>query len=184
MLTLIILVVLLIGVYAGARRGLVLQVVYTIGYILSFFVAKAYYLNLSEKLEMLVPYSQPGIDDNMIYYNTAEKLNLDYAFYNALAFLLIIAIGWLITRTIGYMLNSLTFLPLLREVNYLGGGLLGFIMQYLAIFLFLKFLTFIPFEFVQDQFTNSGLANWIVQNTPYLSTAVYDWWLGIVNTSQ
>ncbi len=40
MLTLIILIILFIGVYAGQRRGLILQVVHTAGYIVSFFCCK------------------------------------------------------------------------------------------------------------------------------------------------
>ncbi|MGP6139643.1 MULTISPECIES: CvpA family protein [unclassified Jeotgalibaca] len=180
MLTLIILFILFIGIYAGMRRGLILQVVHTVGYVISFFVAKNYYLQLSEHLEMLIPYSQPGIGDEMIYYNTIEKLNLDIAFYNALSFLLIIAVGWLVTRIIGYMLNSLAFIPVLKQVNTLGGGVLGFIMQYIGIFLSLTFLTFIPFDFIQNQLSGSGLANWIIQNTPFLSQTIYDWWIGVI----
>lgn len=179
MLTWIILIALFVGIYAGVRRGLVLQVVYSVGYILSFIVAKSYYLELSKYLEMLVPYSQPGIGDEMLYYDTFQKLHLDLAFYNALSFLIIILAGWLLTRIIGYMLNSLTFLPLIKQVNNLGGAVLGFLMQYFGIFLFLTFLTFIPFDFIQSQLAESGLADWIIVNTPYLSSMIYEWWVGV-----
>ena len=180
MLTLIILIILFIGVYAGQRRGLILQVVHTAGYIVSFFVAKNYYLLLAEHLEMLIPYSQPGIGDEMVYYDTLEILNLDLAFYNALSFLIIIAAGWLVTRILGYMLNSLAYLPVLKQVNNLGGAILGLLMQYFGVFLLLSFFTFIPFDFIQNQLAESGLANWIIQNTPYLSSTVYEWWVGII----
>ena len=180
MLTIIILIALFIGVYAGVRRGLILQIVHTVGYVLSFYVAKNYYLSLSENLEMLIPYSQPGIGDQMVYYDTLEKLNLDLAFYNALSFLIIIAAGWLVTRILGYMLNSLTFLPVLKQINNLGGAILGFLMQYLGVVLLLSFLTFIPFAFIQNQLAESSLANWIIQNTPYLSSTVYEWWIGVI----
>ncbi|HJA89431.1 MAG TPA: CvpA family protein, partial [Candidatus Jeotgalibaca merdavium] len=56
MLTIIILLLLCMGVYAGVRRGLVLQLVHTAGYIISFYFAQQYYLQLAEYLEMLVPY--------------------------------------------------------------------------------------------------------------------------------
>lgn len=180
MLTLVILIVLFIGIYAGMRRGLILQVVHTAGYIASFFIAKNYYLQLSEHLEMLVPYSQPGIGDEMLYYDTIEKLNLDLAFYNALSFLIIFAAGWLVTRIIGYMLNSLAYLPVLKQANKLGGAILGFLMQYLGVFLISTFLTFIPFDFIQNQLSGSRLANWIIQHTPILSQAIYDWWIGVI----
>ena len=117
------------GVYAGVRRGLVLQLVHTAGYIISFYFAQQYYLQLAEYLEMLVPYAQPGIDDQMVFYDAIQVLNLDVAFYNGISFLWIIFVGWLATRIIGYMLNSLTFLPVVKQLNDIGGGLLGFLMQ-------------------------------------------------------
>lgn len=180
MLTLFILFVFFIGIYSGVRRGLVLQLVHTIGYVVSFIAAKKYYLLLAEYLEMLIPYSQPGVGDELVYYNPVEILNLDLAFYNALSFLAILFVGWLATRIIGYMLNSLTFVPVIKQVNSLGGGVLGFLMHYLGIFLFLTFLTLIPFDFVQDQLAESNLSSWIITNTPYFSTSIYEWWVGII----
>ncbi|HJB22628.1 MAG TPA: CvpA family protein [Candidatus Jeotgalibaca pullicola] len=180
MLTIIILVILFIGVYAGVRRGLVLQLIHTAGYIVSFYFAQKYYLVFADYLEMLIPYAQPGVGDEMVYYDAIQILNLDIAFYNAISFLLIILIGWLVTRVVGYMLNSLTYLPVIRQVNSLGGGILGFLMQYLGVFLLLYFLTLIPFEAIQSLLEESHLANWIIKNTPYLSSHIYKWWVGIV----
>lgn len=182
MLTLIILILLFIGIYTGVRRGLVLQVVHTIGFIATFFIARNYYLQVAEYLEMLIPYAQPGVGDEMAYYNAIEILNLDIAFYNAISFLLIFFIGWIVTRILGYMLHSLTFLPIIQQVNTLGGAVLGFAMQYLGIFLLLSFLTLIPFEFIQNQLSDSALADWIITNTPYLSATIYDWWIGVVDS--
>lgn len=182
MLTIVILIILFIGIYTGVRRGLVLQVIHTLGFIAAFFVAREYYQQLAEYLEMLIPYAQPGVGDEMAYYNPIEILNLDLAFYNAISFLLIFFVGWLVTRIVGYMLNSLTFLPIIQQVNTIGGGILGFAMQYLGIFLFLSFLTLIPFDIVQSQLTESTLADWIITNTPYLSRSIYDWWIGTIGT--
>lgn len=180
MLTIIILLLLCMGIYAGVRRGLVLQLVHTAGYIISFYFAQQYYLQLAEYLEMLVPYAQPGIDDQMVFYDAIQVLNLDVAFYNGISFLLIIFVGWLATRIIGYMLNSLTFLPVVKQLNDIGGGLLGFLMQYLGIFLLLYILTMIPFEAVQQLLADSNLARWMIANTPYLSSTISDLWLGLV----
>lgn len=180
MLTLIIVILLLIGFYTGVRRGLVLQLAHIIGYIVSFFFAKEYYLTVAEYLEMLIPYPQPGPGEKMLFYNEIQILNLDMAFYNAIAFLLLLATGWLITRILGSMLNSLTFVPLVREVNALGGGIGGFVMQYAGIFFLLTFLSLIPLDFLQGLLAESGLAQWIITNTPYLSRAIYEWWLGVL----
>lgn len=180
MLTLIILIFLFIGIYTGVRRGLVLQIVHTIGYIASFYLAQKYFAMLAEHLEMLIPYAQPGIGDEMVYYDPIEILNLDLAFYNAISFLIILFVGWVLTRIVGYMFNSLTFLPIIQQVNTIGGGLLGFLMQYLGIFLILSFLTLIPFDFVQNLISESPLADWMITNTPVFSSTIYEWWVGTI----
>lgn len=59
MLTLFIIILFAIAYYTGARRGLVLQIVYTVGYMLSLSSAKKYYLVLAKKLELIVPYPSP-----------------------------------------------------------------------------------------------------------------------------
>lgn len=181
MLTLIIVILLLIGFYTGVRRGLVLQLAHITGYIISFFVAKEYYLAVANQLEMLIPYPQPGPGEQMLFYNEIQILNLDIAFYNAVAFLLLLAVGWFVTRLLGSMLNSLTFVPLVREVNAIGGGIGGFLMQYAGIFFLLTFLSLIPLDFLQEQLSGSPLAQWIITNTPYLSQAIYNWWLGTLS---
>ena len=56
MLTFIIVLTLLWGIYTGVRRGLILQIVYTVGYFISFLVAREYYTVIAAKIDLLVPY--------------------------------------------------------------------------------------------------------------------------------
>lgn len=173
--------ILFIGIYSGVRRGLILQLIYTVGYVVTFFAAREYYAVIADKLEMLVPYPQPGIGETMLFYNELQVLHLDVAFYNALAFLIVIAIGWFLTRIVGHMLSSLTFLPIIKQVNSIGGGILGFVMQYAGIFLLLYFLTLIPLDFIQNLLDESKLATWMISNTPYLSKTIFNWWVGMIS---
>ena len=53
MLTILIIICLGTSFYAGYRRGLMLQIVYGVGYVLSFVVAQKKYRALGEKLELL-----------------------------------------------------------------------------------------------------------------------------------
>ena len=41
--TILILLLLAFGFYTGAKRGLILQVLYSVGYLISYFVARTYY---------------------------------------------------------------------------------------------------------------------------------------------
>ena len=178
MLTLIIVLSLLWGIYTGVRRGLILQVVYTVGYFISFLVAREYYAVVAEKIDLLVPYPSVEFGKELIFYSEQVSFVLDQAFYNGLAFILLLFAGWLVTRFIGSMLNSLAFFPIIKQLNQLGGGVLGFLMQYIGIFLLLTLASMIPMDFIQQLYVESDLAAWMVSETPYFSRLIYDWWIG------
>lgn len=169
--------VLVMGFYSGARRGLVLQLVLTIGYVASYYVASQYYSQLAAHLELLIPYPSATESTQFVFYDQVVGFNLDVAFYNGIAFLIILFAGWLITRFIGGLLNALTFVPIVKQLNTLGGGLLNFVVSYAAVFLLLLLLTMLPVDSVQEQFNDSSLARWIVQDTPVLSEQIYQWWI-------
>ncbi len=55
MLSLLILFLLLIAFFSGARRGFALQVILAIGYVLSFIAAQHFYKPLASHLELFIP---------------------------------------------------------------------------------------------------------------------------------
>lgn len=177
LLTIAILIILILGVYGGARRGLVLQLVMTVGYLISYFVASHYYKVLGSKLDLLIPYPAASEVTQFSFYNQAVGFGLDQAFYNGVAFMLILFVGWMLTRFVGGLLNSLTYIPVLKQVNTLGGAALAFIVSYTGIFLILVLLTMLPFDSIQNTFSDSRLAQLIVKNTPILSKQIYEWWI-------
>ena len=176
-MTLARLIILALGAYGGARRGLVLQLVMTTGYFVSYIAASQYYKELGRHLNLLIPYPAASEGTQLAFYNQTIVFSLDQAFYNGVAFLLILFIGWLLTRFVGGLLNSLTYIPVLKQVNTLGGALLAFIVSYTGIFLVLVLLTMLPFASIQEAFNNSRLAQMIVENTPILSKQIYNWWI-------
>lgn len=180
MLTIVIIIALAVAFYTGARRGLVMQIILTVGYILSLAMAKKYYLILANKIELLVPYPAPNADSKLVFFEGESLFKLDQAFYAGLAFLLILFVGWLITRFVGILCHNLTFFPLVKQVNILGGGILSFVIVYMGIFFALSVLAMIPVDFIQNMFRGSGIARFIVGSTPYFSNQVVIWWLNTV----
>lgn len=178
-LTVIVLFTLLLSLYSGARRGLVLQLVLSIGYAVSFWMALTYYQQLSEWTEMLIPFPTPtsSVDNPYVLYSIDFLFNLDGAFYKGAAFILILFAGWLITRLIGGLFNFLADIPVVRTVNALGGAVLSFVIHYIGLFLVLFLLSTIPIGFIQNQFETSNVARNIVTTTPELSSQFYDWWI-------
>ena len=177
LMTVIIVLLLAIGAYSGARRGLILQLVLTIGYFISYLLASNYYQILGSHLELIVPYPSASESSQFVFYNQALGFDLDGAFYNGVAFILILFVGWLITRFVGGLLNSLTFIPVLKQLNALGGAILNVIVSYVAIFLVLFLLTMVPIDAIQEAFNSSWLARTIVEDTPVISAQLYNLWI-------
>lgn len=179
LLSLIILLLLLLSLYSGFKRGLILQLVLTIGYAISFYFALEYYQEVSNLVEMMVPYPSPVSSNSnpFVLYGQEFIFNLDQGFYNGAAFIGILVLGWIVTRFIGGLLNFLTEIPVVKQINGIGGAIVGFIVQYIGIFLILFLLSMIPIKMIQSQFESSALARTIVSDTPELSTDLYNWWI-------
>ncbi len=180
MLSLLILFILLIAFFSGARRGFAMQVVYTVGYVLSFFTAQYFYKQLANHLELYIPYPAVTSTSKMVFFDQAVSFRLDEAFYAGVAFLLILFAGGLITRFIGIFVHSLTYVPILRQVDWLAGGVLAVVVAYVTIFLLLSLLTFVPVDFIQNQFSGNSLARFIVEKTPLLTDKIHDLWVSSV----
>ena len=59
----------------------------------------------------------------------------------------------------------------------MAGGILGVVEVYFIIFIILFIAALLPVESIQTTLTNSILADFIIQNTPYLSDQIQDLWL-------
>jgi uncharacterized membrane protein required for colicin V production len=177
MLTLFILLILAYGFYTGAKRGLLLQILYSVGYFISYIVARMYYKELASHLELLVPYPSATPTTKLVFFNQEVTLDLDQAFYAAVAFLLLLLAGWLVVRFLGIFLRALTSVPLLKEANWLLGGLLSLIVVYIGVFLILTMVSMIPTDSIQNLFRNSFLARTIVEHTPVLTKQIYQLWV-------
>lgn len=178
LLTIGILLTLGIAAYSGAKRGLILQLVMTIGYLLSFLFALRNYEKIRGMLELVVPYPHAALSDNFVLFPPESVLHLDRVFYNGTAFLAILLVGWLLTRLAGGLLSFVTEIPILKQANIAGGAVLNFAVNYVGVFLILFVISTIPMKQVQKQFEASTTAQLIVANTPKLSGQVYEWWSG------
>lgn len=177
MSNMIILILLALGVFSGARRGLVVQLVHTVGLIVSMMLAMMYHTALAKVLDTVIPYPTSTTASDLNLYNIMRTVQFDKTFYNAIAFVLILFIGWLVTRLLAAMLTQLAKIPVLKQVNALGGGVLGFLCHWIGLFFVLSLLSTMPIDMVQKMFTDHSVATFIVKQTPVLSQYVLDAWL-------
>ncbi|MBV7389528.1 MULTISPECIES: CvpA family protein [Enterococcus] len=177
MLTFIILFAFLLAIYTGYRRGTAYQLVFSIGYLISFIVARQLYQNLGSKFELYVPYPSVTENSQMVYYTVEEAFRLDQAFYAGFAFLLILGIGWLLTHFVGIFFRNLLFKKLLPRYDSLVSMILQIINCYVAIFLILKLMTFVPMGFVQNLIEQSWYGKMIIEHSLILSRLFDTLWV-------
>ncbi|MDO4432253.1 MAG: CvpA family protein [Aerococcaceae bacterium] len=179
MLTFIIILTLVYGFYTGYRRGVIMQVIRLIGYIVSAIVATKFSAPLSKIVEMLIPFPSIQANSNLVLYNEATRFLVDQAFYRAITFMFLMLVGWLLTNFIGTFFTKVIYYDVFKFANHLGGGLVNLLITYGLIFFVLFILSLIPIEFIQQQFVDSPLAYWIVSQTPIVSEAAAQAWLQV-----
>ena len=175
MITIGIVLFLLLGIYTGARRGLALQMIHLIGYIISIFIAISGYRPFSKMIEMYVPYPSYIPGTHLAIFSEGQALGMDQSFYALFSFIMIMAVNWVIVRFISTLIREMTKLPIMKQFNTLGGAILGFVFHYVAIFFVLYLVAMIPTDSVQKIFEGHTLANWIVTHTPLFSGIVKMW---------
>lgn len=179
MLTLLIIIILLFGFYTGYRRGLVLQMIRLVGYIITFVLATKYFQPLSEIVEMLVPFPSVQPNTELAIYDEAVSFLIDDAFYRVITFILIGMIGWVITNFLSMLFTRVMYYDLLNHVNAIGGGIVNLFITYVIVFFFLFVMSLIPIEFIQQQFVDNPIAYNIIANTPFFSDFAAETWLEV-----
>lgn len=175
MFDLILIIILLMGFIIGLKRGFILQFVHLTGFIVAYIVAYLYYDDLAPKLNLWVPYPTFGDAETMKL--IFEETNLESAYYRAISFAILFFATKIVMQIIGSMLDFVANLPLLKQINGIAGGLLGFVEVYLIVFLLLFIGALLPIEIVQSHINDSFMAKAIVQHTPIFSGKIKDMWI-------
>jgi uncharacterized membrane protein required for colicin V production len=177
MLDLAIIVLLIMGFFIGLKRGFILQLVHFAGFFIAYIVAYRYYDSLAPKLKLWVPYPTFGDSSPLSLLNSVSG---EEAFYRAFAFIAIFFAVKVLLQIIGSMLDFLTHLPILRQLNVWAGGILGFLEVYLVLLLLLYIAALVPMEIIQKPLQESFLAEAIIKHTPVISEQLKELWLEYV----
>jgi uncharacterized membrane protein required for colicin V production len=175
MLDLAIILLLVFGFFVGLKRGFILQLFHLTSFIIAYIVANLYYTQLAPKLILWIPY--PNFGENSTLKVLTNSGNMETAFYRAIAFVIIFFAVKILLQIIGSMLDFIAHLPILRTLNIWAGGILGFLENYLIIFILLYIAALIPMGVFQNTLDHSILAKAIVKNTPIFSQQLENWWI-------
>ncbi|MRX71796.1 hypothetical protein GJU40_06345 [Bacillus lacus] len=170
-----ILIILIMGTLVGLRRGFFLQIVHLAGFVAAYFVAYRYSGELAPKLTLWIPYPNFGEGSSIISFFSGD--NLEAAYYRAIAFVILFIGTKILMQIIGSMLDFVTMLPILKQLNRAAGALLGFVEIYLILFILLFIAGLLPIQGVQAAMNSSTLADLIVNSTPYFSDKINELWM-------
>lgn len=96
---------------------------------------------------------------------------------SAIAFTIIILVGMSIVKSIERSLRFINKIPILSTLNHIGGLLVFGLIVYVEVFFVLQITQTLNIPWYTQEMANSAVAQGIMNDTPYLSEAVYDWWL-------
>ncbi|MDM5320999.1 CvpA family protein [Bacillus pumilus] len=172
MIDIIILFLLLMGTLVGLKRGFILQFIRLISFVVSILVASMFYQSLAPQLTWIPAPNFSGGQAQLAFFSG----NLETAYYNTIAFIILFILTKILLAIIGGLLTTIASIPVIKQVNKLLGGVLGFLETYLFVFILLFVAALLPVDALQTMLSKSILADAIVSNTPYLSGLVKDLW--------
>ncbi|MDR0126622.1 MULTISPECIES: CvpA family protein [Bacillus] len=172
MIDIIILFLLLMGTLVGLKRGFILQFIKLISFVVSILVASMFYQSLAPQLTWIPAPNFSGGQAQLAFFSG----NLETAYYNTIAFIILFILTKILLAIIGGLLTTIASIPVIKQVNKLLGGVLGFLETYLFVFILLFVAALLPVDALQTMLSKSMLADVIVGNTPYLSGLVKDLW--------
>lgn len=161
-LSIIIIILLLSALVRGYRRGLVKELLFTVGTIFVFLVALFYDKPLGIRLLTWTKLGDPSDPFALFIAQTV-------------AFWLIMLLGTIIVRWLARLSRSLTWLPVIKQANGLGGALVALFIMYLGLYLALMLLDIIGPDWFTNQYLQSTVAQFMIEKTPLLSQRVVDW---------
>lgn len=174
-LTIGIIIVLIISFSIGHRRGLIRMILGLVGYLVALVVAKTGSSLVGARLAALFPILQTSTQNAG---STLNESNGNQFFYNGIAFIVIFVVVIFICHWLTRRFNLITKLPVVHQLNAVLGGLVNLGLCYITIFFLLTIFQVWPSDWWQNQITTSGLAAWIINNTPVLSQQVVYWLAG------
>ncbi|MGT2888099.1 CvpA family protein [Streptococcus didelphis] len=177
MISLILILLFLWHFYIGYHRGIILQVFYSLGALVSFLIAKQFYQNVAHKISLWVPYANPPEGANMAFFKEVSLFDLSQVFYAGIAFFAIFSLAYLAFRLLGVLVHLL-------PINYFNTLVYNLISGFLALTVLLVFLSMglsilatIPLPVIQNQLQDHFLLRTLIEHCPPVTTLIRQLWV-------
>ncbi|MBM7648877.1 putative membrane protein required for colicin V production [Bacillus ectoiniformans] len=171
MLTIILLLFLVAGITMGLRRGFILQFFHMASSIIAIILAIMLRGQIVPILKNWIPL--PPVEGQAMSL-LANGPGFAAFYYGTIAFILIFIVVKIALSVLASFMNMISHIPIIREVNKIGGGVLGFLEIYLVLFVLLYIGMLIPESSIQEMIHESQAADYMINRTPFLSEALKD----------
>lgn len=169
----ILLILLVIGLITGYRRGLVLQLLHFIGTIASVIIAALNYETLAARLDLILPYPSTAQSlSNPVFPDIASA---EYAYYDMSAFFVIFIVSKIVIQIIVSAFDYFQQISVFGIVGDVLGLILGLVEMFYVLTVILFMFALIPADFTQNLILESSLAEFIMDNTLFLSDKFIEW---------
>ncbi|MFC6180960.1 CvpA family protein [Lactiplantibacillus daowaiensis] len=157
--TIVILILLVSALFRGFHRGFVIEILHLVGTVAVLIFARLLYQPLGSTITSLLTSLK------LINQSTVSTLVV-----NLVAFFILTSLGWAVVRMLGRISRTITWLPVIKQVNSVAGGAVSFVLSYLVIFVVLSLANLVQTDFIQTQMSQSPVATFIVKQTPGLTS--------------
>lgn len=157
------------GVFRGYQRGLILQAFSLLGVIFALLVAYRFAGDVAGVLQECLPLLEK-VEAGWI-----ALLPIEGIIYRAIAFLLLFVGVKILVSMIARLLTRLFDIPVLSQINRLGGVALTLIQVFLIIFLGVHLVNFLPWETGREAIQESFIAQSVLKLTPDLTERISEW---------
>lgn len=155
--TIVIAAWLIAAVVRGWQRGLVATIISVVGSIVIWGAAFIFY---NQFAALLSGNPDPGLG------------------WRLGAFFLIVIGGEMIFAGLIRLSRAITWLPVIKQVNSIGGALVAGIFSYVTIFIALALLLMIQTPWIENQYNESQTAQFIAEHTPFVNSNQLQNWVG------
>lgn len=177
MISLLFILILLWQFYLGYSRGIILQGLYTFGALISFLVAKGFYLSLAKKISLWIPYSNPAEGVSVYFFKSVNIFALDNVYYAGVAFIFLTLTTYMVFRLIGIFAHLAPIDSFDQpKWNSIAGVLSSLICLFFIAMVFTAFAT-VPIAGIQSYLTNHFITRFLIDALPLFSKLIQHLWM-------
>ncbi|MBF4501646.1 CvpA family protein [Savagea sp. SN6] len=174
MFDILILLLLGIGLALGFHRGLIMQSIRFSALWIAILIAYLLYKKIASYFVLWVPYPNVQAHEKLTW--AAKELDLDITFYNALAFVALFFVSYVLLLIVVAMFDYMRYAYVLKFETRFISAAIGFIEMYFILFFIFSVMALLPLDFVQGIVNRSFFMRMMFEHTPLLSRIMQNWW--------